>query len=69
LGGRAKPGALGWAAGDSSPQMRAISSRLAATGWRKHSIRGFAGSVTKKVGLPISRLKNGAGDGIYRTEK
>jgi hypothetical protein len=49
--------------------MRAISSRLAATGWRKHSIRGFAGSVTKKVGLPISRLKNGAGDGIYRTEK
>jgi hypothetical protein len=40
-----------------------------ATGWQKHSIRGFiSGAVTKKMGLVVESSKNEAGERVYRTK-
>ncbi len=40
-----------------------------ATGWQKHSIRGFiSGNVTKKMGLVVESTKNEAGERVYRTK-
>jgi DNA-binding NarL/FixJ family response regulator len=40
-----------------------------ATGWQKHSIRGFiSGNVTKKMGLAVESSKNEAGERVYRTK-
>ncbi len=41
-----------------------------ATGWQKHSIRGFiSGTLMKKMDLPIASLKNEGGERVYRLEK
>ena len=40
-----------------------------ATGWQKHSIRGFISTVTKKMDLPIASLKNAVGERFFRIEK
>jgi hypothetical protein len=38
-----------------------------ATGWAKHSIRGFvSGQLTKKMGLKVESSKNDAGERRYR---
>ena len=38
-----------------------------ATGWQKHSIRGFiSGTLAKKMGLAVESIKNEAGDRVYR---
>ncbi|MCX6621605.1 MAG: DUF3489 domain-containing protein [Acidobacteria bacterium] len=40
-----------------------------ATGWQKHSIRGFiSGGLTKKMGLVVESTKNAAGERQYRTK-
>lgn len=40
-----------------------------ATGWQKHSIRGFiSGTLTKKMGLVVESSKNEAGERTYRTK-
>jgi hypothetical protein len=40
-----------------------------ATGWQKHSIRGFiSGNVTKKMGLVVESTKNEQGERTYRTK-
>jgi len=41
-----------------------------ATGWQKHSIRGFvSGALMKKMELPVASFKNTAGERCYRIEK
>jgi hypothetical protein len=38
-----------------------------ATGWQKHSIRGFvSGHAIKKMGLKVESTKNEAGERTYR---
>ena len=38
-----------------------------ATGWQKHSIRGFvSGNVTKKLGLKVESTKGEARERTYR---
>jgi hypothetical protein len=38
-----------------------------ATGWQKHSIRGFvSGHVTKRLGLKVESTKSEAGERTYR---
>ena len=40
-----------------------------ATGWQRHSIRGFiSGTLTKKMGLAVESTKNEAGERTYRTK-
>ncbi len=40
-----------------------------ATGWQKHSIRGFiSGQLTKKMGLVVESSKNAQGERTYRTK-
>jgi hypothetical protein len=40
-----------------------------ATGWQKHSIRGFiSGTLSKKMGLAVESTKNEAGERVYRTK-
>jgi hypothetical protein len=40
---------------------------MTATGWQKHSIRGFlSGTLKKKMGLKILSSKNAAGERVYR---
>jgi hypothetical protein len=41
-----------------------------ATGWQKHSIRGFvSGTLMKKMDLPIESFKNDAGERCYKVAK
>ena len=41
-----------------------------ATGWQNHSIRGFvSGTLTKKMDLPVSSLKDEKGERRYKIEK
>jgi hypothetical protein len=41
-----------------------------ATGWQKHSIRGFiSGTLTKRLDLPVASVRNDKGDRVYRIEK
>ena len=41
-----------------------------ATGWQKHSIRGFvSGALMKKMELPVASFKNTAGERCDRIEK
>ena len=41
-----------------------------ATGWQKHSIRGFvSGALMKKMEFPVASFKNTAGERCYRIEK
>jgi hypothetical protein len=41
-----------------------------ATGWQKHSVRGFiSGTLTKKMDFPVASLKNDKGERFYRIEK
>ena len=41
-----------------------------ATNWQNHSIRGFvSGTLTKKMDLPVSSLKDEKGDRRYKIEK
>jgi hypothetical protein len=41
-----------------------------ATGWQKHSVRGFiSGNLTKKMGLAVESSKNEAGERVYRIAK
>jgi len=40
-----------------------------ATGWQKHSIRGFiSGTLSRKMGLAVESSKNEAGERVYRTK-
>jgi hypothetical protein len=44
-----------------------IGQLTAATGWQKHSIRGFlSGTVTKKLGLKVISAKAATGERVYR---
>ena len=38
----------------------------AATGWQKHSVRGFLSGALKKMGLTLLSEKNAAGERVYR---
>lgn len=39
---------------------------MTATGWQAHSVRGFlAGTVRKKMGLPLTSAKNETGERTY----
>jgi hypothetical protein len=43
---------------------------MAATGWQKHSVRGFlSGAVHKKMGLTVLSAKNSAGERVYRLKR
>jgi hypothetical protein len=49
------------------PQGSTIASIMKATGWQRHSIRGFfAGIVRKKLGLTLQSEKPNDGDRVYR---
>ncbi len=39
------------------------------TGWQPHSIRGFISTISKKLDLPITNVKNEKGQRCYRLEK
>jgi len=55
---------LSSAAGATLPQL------MAATGWQKHSVRGFlSGTLIKKMGLKLSSSKNEAGERLYRVSE
>jgi hypothetical protein len=43
---------------------------MAATGWQKHSVRGFlSGAVHKKMGLTVLSSKNASGERVYRLKR
>ncbi len=42
---------------------------VAATGWQKHTIRGFASIQGKKSGQKIESSKNAAGERVYKIVK
>ena len=43
---------------------------MAATGWQKHSVRGFlSGAVGKKMGLTVVSSKAKDGERIYRIQR
>ena len=43
---------------------------MAATGWQKHSVRGFlSGAVGKKMGLTVVSSKPKDGERVYRIER
>jgi len=47
-----------------------LSEIMAATGWQKHSVRGFlSGAVHKKMGLTVLSSKNAAGERVYRLKR
>jgi len=51
----------------SSPDGATLPQLMAATGWQKHSVRGFlSGTLNKKMGLKLSSSKNEAGERLYR---
>ena len=51
----------------SSPAGATLPQLMAATGWQKHSIRGFlSGTLNKKMGLELSSSKNDVGERLYR---
>ena len=55
---------LSSATGATLPQL------MAATGWQKHSARGFlSGTLNKKMGLKLSSSKNEAGERLYRVSQ
>ncbi len=43
---------------------------MAATGWQKHSVRGFlSGAIHKKMGLPVVSFVNTDGERVYRLKR
>ena len=42
---------------------------MEATGWQKHTIRGFVSILTSKGGEKIESAKNAAGERTYRIAK
>jgi hypothetical protein len=42
---------------------------MTATGWQKHSVRGFISIAGKKQGIKIDSSKNEAGDRLYKIVK
>lgn len=42
---------------------------MKATGWQAHSVRGFLSTASRKRGIRIESIKNGAGERIYRVKK
>jgi hypothetical protein len=42
---------------------------MTATGWLKHSVRGFISIAGKKQGVKIESSKNEAGDRLYKIVK
>lgn len=42
---------------------------VAATGWRKHTVRGFVSILAHRGGQPIESAKNAEGERIYRIVK
>ena len=53
-----------------SPQVHLLVASMAATGWQKHSVRGFlSGAVHKKMGLTVLSSQNAAGERVYRLKR
>ena len=49
------------------PEGATLANIMTATGWQKHSVRGFiSGALGKKMGLTVESTKNEAGDRVYR---
>jgi len=47
-----------------------LAQMMKATGWQKHSVRGFlSGALGKKMGLTITNTKSEDGDRVYRLGK
>ena len=42
---------------------------MEATGWQKHTVRGFVSILGSKGGQSIESLKNSAGERMYRITK
>jgi hypothetical protein len=42
---------------------------MKATGWQKHSVRGFVSLARSQRGLKIESAKNAAGERVYRLAK
>jgi hypothetical protein len=51
------------------PKGASLAEIVKATGWQKHSIRGFLSTAAKKHGLKIESTKTEAGDRIYQIKK
>jgi hypothetical protein len=42
---------------------------MAATGWQKHTVRGFVSILGKKGGVPVESSKNSGGERTYKIGK
>jgi uncharacterized protein DUF3489 len=51
------------------PNGASLPELMKATGWLAHSVRGFLSTASRRRGIRIESIKNGAGERIYRVKK
>ena len=51
------------------PKGATLDEIMKATGWQRHTVRGFISIQGRKPGIDIDSAKNEAGDRVYRNAK
>ena len=52
-----------------SPRVHLLVDSMEATGWQKHTVRGFVSILGSKGGQSIESSKNAAGDRTYKISR